>query len=160
MVKKFSDQNKVYRKIAYCCLSVTVIEILMEYFGSCLCKGIKFKIVGDFESFYLCHCRYCRKDTGSAHAANLFSTSAKIEWLKSETEIKTYQPPKSSHVKAFCANCGSALPNLQMDNKLLVVPAGCLDTELLKIPDAHIFVSNKANWDESLEKVKKFERLP
>jgi len=160
MVKKFSDQNKVYRKIAYCCLSVTVIEILMEYFGSCLCKGIKFKIIGDFESFYLCHCRYCRKDTGSAHAANLFSTTAKIEWLKSETEIRTFQPPRSNHVKAFCANCGSALPNFQMDNKLLVVPAGCLDTELLKIPDAHIFVSNKANWDESLEKVKKFERLP
>ena len=44
--------------------------------------------------------------------------------------------------------------------KLLVVPAGCLDTKLEKKPDAHIFVSNRANWDESLEKINKFERLP
>jgi hypothetical protein len=84
----------------------------MEYLGSCLCKGIKFKVTGDFEHFYLCHCRYCRKDTGSAHAANLFSTTATLEWIKTETEIKTFQPHKSNHVKAFCTNCGSALPNL------------------------------------------------
>lgn len=132
----------------------------MEYRGSCLCKGAKFKVTGDFESFFLCHCRYCQKDTGSAHAANLFSTTAKLEWLKRETGIRSFQPHKSNHVKAFCTNCGSALPNLQMDGKLLVVPAGCLDTKLNKKPNAHIFMSNKASWDKSLENIKKIERLP
>ena len=132
----------------------------MEYLGSCLCKGVKFKISGDFESFYLCHCRYCRKDTGSAHAANLFSATAKLEWIKQETEIRSFQPHKSKHVKAFCTHCGSALPNLQMDGKLLVVPAGSLDTKLKLRPDAHIFIANKAEWDESLEQIHKFERLP
>ncbi|WP_167611959.1 GFA family protein [Maribellus sediminis] len=132
----------------------------MEYSGSCLCKGVKFKISGEFESFYLCHCRYCRKDTGSAHAANLFSSTAKLEWIKRETEIRSFQPHKSKHVKAFCTHCGSALPNLQMDGKLLVVPAGSLDTKLKLRPDAHIFIANKAEWDESLEQIHKFERLP
>jgi hypothetical protein len=42
------------------------------YSGSCLCGEIRFEIEGEFERFYLCHCEYCRKDTGSAHAANLF----------------------------------------------------------------------------------------
>ncbi|WP_167618639.1 GFA family protein [Maribellus sediminis] len=132
----------------------------MEYLGSCLCKGVKFKISGDFESFYLCHCRYCRKDTGSAHAANLFSATAKLEWIKRDTEIRSFQPHNSKHVKAFCTHCGSALPNLQMDGKLLVVPAGSLDTKLKLRPDAHIFIANKAEWDESLEQIHKFERLP
>ena len=132
----------------------------MEYQGSCLCKGVQFKINGYFESFYLCHCSYCRKDTGSAHAANLFSTSAKLEWIKRETEVSVFQLPETNHAKAFCATCGSALPNLQMGGKLLVVPAGCLDTELKKRPNAHLFISSKAAWDEALEEVKKFERLP
>ncbi|MFB6317767.1 GFA family protein [Saccharicrinis sp. FJH54] len=132
----------------------------MEYLGSCLCKGIKFRITGDFENFYLCHCRYCRKDTGSAHAANLFSTTAKLEWIKTETKIKVFQPHKSNHLKAFCTNCGSALPNLQMEGQLLAVPAGCLDTTLDIRPDAHIFISNKASWDESLETIRKFDCLP
>ena len=132
----------------------------MEYLGSCLCKGIKFKVIGEFESFYLCHCRYCRKDTGSAHAANLFSTTARIIWVKKESEIRTFQPSKSNHMKAFCTKCGTALPHLQMEGKLLVVPAGCLDTKLEKRPDAHIFISNKASWDEALEKINQFECLP
>lgn len=132
----------------------------MEYLGSCLCKGITFKVIGDFERFYLCHCRYCRKDTGSAHAANLFSTTAKLEWIKTETDMKTFQPPRSNHAKAFCTNCGSALPNVQMDGQLLVVPAGCLDTKLEKRPDAHIFISNKASWDDSLEKIDQIEGAP
>ena len=68
----------------------------MVYLGSCLCKGVKFRVKGNFESFYLCHCRYCRKDTGTAHAANLFSASAKLEWLKRDTEIGIYKPQKSA----------------------------------------------------------------
>ncbi|MCB1171135.1 MAG: GFA family protein [Leptospiraceae bacterium] len=132
----------------------------MEFRGSCLCKGIKFKILGDFESFYLCHCRYCRKDTGSAHAANLFSSTASIEWVRLRTEIRSYQPKRSSHVRAFCTHCGSALPNLQAGGSLLVVPAGCLDTRLEKKPDAHIFVSHRASWDQSLEKIMKYDALP
>ncbi|RIH65827.1 GFA family protein [Mariniphaga sediminis] len=132
----------------------------MEHLGSCLCRKVKFKVTGDFESFYLCHCRYCRKDTGSAHAANLFSTTAKLEWIKGENEVRTFQVAKSDHAKGFCTHCGSALPNLQMDGTLLVVPAGSLDTKLHKRPDGHIFISNKANWDESLETVQKYERFP
>ncbi|MBF4692012.1 GFA family protein [Fusibacter ferrireducens] len=132
----------------------------MEYLGSCLCKSVKFKITGEFEDFYLCHCKYCRKDSGSAHAANLFSTHAELIWLKGKEHVKTYQLEDTNHVKGFCSICGSALPNLQMDGSLVVVPAGSLDSKLDKKPDGHIFMSNKANWDESLENVDKYERFP
>ena len=132
----------------------------MEYLGSCLCRAVKYRVVGEFESFYLCHCRYCQKDTGSAHAANLFSSTARLEWIKGENNVRTFQVEKSNHQKTFCLKCGSAVPNVQMEGKLLVVPAGSLDCNLDKIPNGHIFISNKANWDEALETVKKYERFP
>jgi hypothetical protein len=44
----------------------------------------------DFEKFYLCHCERCRKDTGSAHAANLFSSTAKLKWLSGQEKSKTF----------------------------------------------------------------------
>ncbi len=132
----------------------------MEYLGSCLCRTVKYKVVGEFESFYLCHCRYCQKDTGSAHAANLFSSTATLEWIKGENNVQVFQVKKSNHVKAFCVTCGSAVPNVQMEGQLLVVPAGSLDCKLDKLPDGHIFISNKANWDDALETVQKFQRFP
>ena len=128
--------------------------------GSCLCGAVTFEIVGDFERFYLCHCSRCRKDTGSAHAANLFSSSAQVHWLSGKEKITTFTLPETQHSKSFCSICGSALPNLQMDGKLLVVPAGSLDCDVTIPPSAHIFVASKANWDEDLHKAPMIPTLP
>lgn len=131
-----------------------------KHSGSCLCGQLKFDIEGSFQSFYLCHCKHCQKDTGSAHAANLFSTDAKINWISGVGNIQTFVLPGTRHTKSFCAQCGSALPNLQMDGKLLVVPAGSLDTEVTNKPTGHIFCASRANWDSGLEYVKTFGQLP
>ncbi|HEY1080435.1 MAG TPA: GFA family protein [Bdellovibrio sp.] len=131
-----------------------------KHSGSCLCEQIKFSVDGDFVSFFLCHCKHCQKDTGSAHAANLFATSAKLNWLSGEDKIKTYNLPNTRHTKSFCQECGAAVPNLQMDGKLLVVPAGSLNTEVTIKPTAHIFCSSRASWEDSLPAAPKFEKLP
>ncbi len=128
--------------------------------GSCQCGAVKFQVSGPFESFFLCHCSRCRKDTGSAHAANLFSTVAKITWLSGEDRIKTYRVPESRHEKSFCSECGSAVPGIQMDGALLVVPAGSLDTPVDIRPNAHICLSSRANWDDGLDEVTRLEGLP
>lgn len=131
-----------------------------KHSGSCLCEQVKFDIEGNFESFFLCHCKHCQKDTGSAHAANLFSTSAKLNWISGQDQITTYVLPPTRHTKSFCQTCGSALPNLQMDGKLLVVPAGSLNTEVSIKPNAHIFLSSQAEWCKHLDQAARFEKFP
>ena len=129
------------------------------YSGSCLCGTVKFEIKGEFDSFYLCHCHHCQKDTGSAHAANLFSQSASLVWLSGEDAVTSFTLPGTRHSKSFCQLCGSALPGTSIPG-LLVVPAGCLDTKVSMRPAAHIFLSSKAAWDEGLGEVPGFEGLP
>jgi len=133
---------------------------MTEHHGACLCGKVTFEIKGDFEHFYLCHCSHCRKDTGSAHASNLFAQSAKLIWLSGEENIRTYTLPGTHHTKSFCKNCGSALPQIQMNGHLLVVPAGCLDSSLAIQPDAHIFMASKAEWDNTSDQRPKFEQGP
>jgi hypothetical protein len=135
-------------------------EIIMKYSGSCLCGAVNFEVEGDFDNFYLCHCERCRKDTGSAHAANLFSHTAQLRWLSGEDKVKIFNFRSEGHIKSFCSNCGSALPNIQMNGKLLVVPAGSLDSDINIKPDGHIYYASKANWDKKLEEVPKFDVLP
>jgi hypothetical protein len=131
-----------------------------KFLGSCLCGEVRFAVVGAFERFFLCHCGRCRKDSGSAHAANLFSSTARITWLAGEAKIRTFQVPSTRHSKSFCSECGSALPCLQMNGALLVVPAGSLDSALSMRPDAHIFIASRADWDMRLEHVPTFDELP
>jgi hypothetical protein len=131
-----------------------------RYAGSCLCGAARFEVLGEFERFYLCHCEFCRKDTGSAHAANLFSSTAVLKWVAGEDQVRQFNLPGARHSKCFCATCGAALPMMQMQGQLLVVPAGSLNGEVRIRPDAHLFVSSKASWDDELEKVPAFERFP
>ncbi len=128
--------------------------------GACQCGAVRFQISGTFESFFLCHCGRCRKDTGSAHGANLFSSTATITWLSGHDNIKTYRVPASRHRKCFCSECGSALPRDQVDNGLLIVPAGSLDSAIGIRPQAHICFASRAEWDAHLEDVPKLDGLP
>lgn len=128
--------------------------------GSCLCAKVKFEVEGNFESFFLCHCKFCQKDTGSAHAANLFSTSANLSWLSGEDFVKTFNLSNTRHIKSFCSHCGSAVPSIQNEGKLIVVPAGSLDVPIKIKPNARLFVASKANWEEGLETIPSFDGLP
>ena len=128
--------------------------------GSCLCQQVKYEVEGNFDGFILCHCTYCQKDTGSAHAANLFSSSAKLNWISGKDKVKTFNLVPTRHTKSFCVDCGSAMPSLQMGGQLLVVPAGSLDTEVPVKPQAHIFYASKASWENGLDQITKFEKLP
>jgi hypothetical protein len=131
-----------------------------RHYGSCLCGAVRFEVEGSFERFFLCHCSFCRKDTGSAHGANLFSTTARLTWLAGEDQVTTYHLPSTRHAKSFCKTCGSALPRLHAGTTALIVPAGSLESPLMMRPDAHIFVASRADWDRELETVPTFDRLP
>ncbi|MGC8120445.1 GFA family protein [Marinobacter sp. VGCF2001] len=131
---------------------------MTEHFGSCLCGTVSFKVKGEFDSFYLCHCQHCQKDTGAAYAANLFSRTAKLVWHSGAHAVTSFTLPGTRHNKSFCQLCGSALPSSHTSG-LLVVPAGCLDTEISLSPTAHIFSNSNAAWDKELEKVPMFEGL-
>lgn len=131
-----------------------------KHLGSCLCETVKYEITGDFESFYLCHCKYCQKDTGSAHAANLFSTTAQISWTAGQEKVKNFNLQATRHCKSFCMECGSALPHLQMDGQLLVTPAGSLNTKVNIKPTAHLFCASQASWENDMAEAKKFQTYP
>ncbi|WP_077338510.1 GFA family protein [Pseudocolwellia agarivorans] len=128
--------------------------------GSCLCGSVKYELSGDFQSFFLCHCSRCQKDTGSAHAANLFAKASILTWLKGEAEVTTYQHQNSLHTKSFCQKCGSTLPTATKTDNSIIVPAGSLDSPVPISPTAKIFVSSCANWTKNLDNVPNYEELP
>lgn len=128
--------------------------------GSCLCGAVRFEISGAFDNFFLCHCSRCRKGSGSAHGANLFATQASLAWQSGADRVATYQVPGSRHARSFCTVCGSALPMLQLDGALLVVPAGSLDGPVPIRPNAHLCWDSRADWDEGLDAVARLGGLP
>ncbi|AUD78181.1 aldehyde-activating protein [Kangiella profundi] len=131
----------------------------MQITGSCLCGKVQFDISDNFDSFYLCHCSRCRKATGTAHGANLFATKATLNWLKGQELVKTFNLPNTRFTKSFCTECGSSVPT-EIKGKLVIVPAGCLDSSPTINPTAHIFFDDRASWEDKLSDTKRFAALP
>lgn len=128
--------------------------------GSCCCGDVAFTIKDCFSNFYFCHCKQCKKLTGTAHASNLFTSPDNINWTCGEDKIKRYDHQERSFSKAFCENCGSGLPFLSKDEKSLIVPAGSLNEESSKKLDAHIFYSEQTEWHKSSLAAAKFSGFP
>lgn len=129
-----------------------------KHLGACLCGAINFEADGTFDRFYLCHCGHCQKDSGSAHTANIFSSSAKLVWLSGQDKLTTYTLPDTRHTRSFCSICGSAMPYTL--GSMLVVPAGALTTSVGMVPDARIFVASRATWERDLSDIPSFDRFP
>lgn len=119
---------------------------MREIKGSCLCGKIHFTVRDNFKKFFFCHCRQCRKISGSAHAANLFATPSDLIFIKGEESTIRYQYPERFFTKVFCSTCGTGVPYISGNGTLLIVPAGTLDEEPTKVPDAQIFCEEQTQW--------------
>jgi hypothetical protein len=128
--------------------------------GSCLCGAVRFRIHGAFEHFFLCYCSRCRKGSGSAHAANLFSSTATIEWLNGAEKRRNFQLPDSRHATCFCNDCGSSLPMGEGESGFIMVPAGSLDTPVAISPEARIFFASRAEWVDDIDGVETLDGSP
>ena len=68
--------------------------------GGCLCGAVRYEVTGEPYVSGLCHCKTCRKLTGS-------SFSATANWRRDEFrmtgELQTYER------RQFCPTCGARL---------------------------------------------------
>lgn len=130
------------------------------YLGGCLCGAVRYEVTGVFEAFMLCHCMRCRRGSGSAHAANVFSETATLRWVAGEQSVRSFRLPETRHARSFCGRCGAAVPSLHMDGVLVVVPAGSLDDPVGLPSPTHIHCADSASWERQCADAPRFAGLP
>lgn len=116
--------------------------------GSCLCGSIRYRIDEELSDFGYCHCRSCRKASGSAHGANAGVERDRFVLDDGADCLREFESSPGKF-RAFCGNCGSPLyAYLDASPEVIRVRLGSLDTPFAKRPKAHTFVSDKADWDD------------
>ena len=129
--------------------------------GSCLCERVRYQVTGPFEVFHLCHCSQCRRSTGTAHAANIFTSEDRLEWLAGKELVKRYIPDKPGVIsKSFCSHCGSLVPYTSLKSGKLIIPAGSLlETPGIQ-PEDNIFWGDRADWYDAGLDAEHVEQFP
>jgi hypothetical protein len=129
--------------------------------GSCVCGGAAFVMPGRPLRAYNCHCSRCRKARGAAHGSNLFTPAGGLRYTRGEYLLVSYKLPGARYfMQVFCRTCGSALPRIDHERGLAVVPMGALDDDPGIRPQAHIFVGSKAPWYEITDDLPRHEEYP
>lgn len=130
------------------------------YEGSCLCGKIRYRIDSELSDFGYCHCRSCRKASGSAHAANAGVDRQHFTLLDSAGLLREYESSPGKF-RAFCCNCGSPIfAYLTRTKHLIRLRLGTLDTPFTKKAKAHIFVAESAPWHRIDGDLAQFEEWP
>ena len=118
-----------------------------KYHGQCLCGAIQYELA-DFSSRVAnCHCTMCRKFHGAAFATFGEVKYQDFSWIKGEAALSAYTACNGT-TRKFCKHCGSSLvfETSDANGSCVEIALGTLDTPVPRLPDAHIFVTNKANW--------------
>jgi hypothetical protein len=127
------------------------------YTGGCLCGAVRFEIDGAIRDIVYCHCSQCRKAQGSAFASNGNVNSAQFRLVRGEDQLTAYES-SPGQFKYFCRVCGSPIMS-----KLPAVPEqvrvrlGTIESDISERPQAHIFVSSKANWETLCGELPRYE---
>jgi hypothetical protein len=117
---------------------------------------VRFEIAGKVSGIGHCHCSLCRKATGTASNAVLLTSARSFRWLEGEELGQSWERP-TGWGTTFCRVCGSPLPRVHPNGKVLWVPAGILDDDSGTRVEQHIFVGSKAPWDEIHDGVPQYE---
>lgn len=124
--------------------------------GSCLCRNVAYEIDGELSDFGQCHCRSCRKASGSAFGANAGVDRAAFRLLSGADTLREFESSPGK-VRVFCSRCGSPIyAYLTRTPDVLRIRLGSLDTPLAARARAHTFVSDKADWED----IEAFSSLP
>ena len=128
--------------------------------GSCLCGAVRYTATGEAQRFYHCHCKRCRKASGTGHASNLF-LAGRLDWGSGEDQLISYKLPEAERfTNTFCRICGSRMPRFIEKLDMVFIPAGSLDEEPDLAPQARIFTGSRADWSCEGTEVPVFTEYP
>lgn len=127
------------------------------YQGSCLCGNVKFTISSKINDIIYCHCSLCRKAQGSAFATNANVETKNFKFLSGENNLTAY-PSSGSQKKYFCKTCGSPIMSKNsLSPENIRIRLGTIESDIRERPEAHVFVSSKANWETIAGDIPQYE---
>jgi len=117
--------------------------------GGCTCQQVRYRLIGTPLIVHACHCRWCQRETGTAHALNALYEADRVVHTAGEPEIvPTPSASGKGQMIARCPTCRVAVWSNypQAGPAIRFVRVGTIDNPDLYPPDIHIYTSSRQPW--------------
>ena len=117
-------------------------EIVLE--GGCLCRSVRYRIVGISKSIGHCHCQLCQKASGAPFVTWATYTTNQFMFVRGEP---AFFDSSAKGKWGFCSACGTALTfkSSDYDNEIDVTVCS-MDCPDNISPDYHIWTVSQRRW--------------
>jgi hypothetical protein len=113
--------------------------------GACACGATEYEVEDAFVYAMNCHCSKCRAATGSAYKPMGGIQREKLRVTRQDVPMFVWGEPNAGDFR--CGVCGSFLYSVVRSGEWVHVTLGSLVDTPSKVPDHHIFVGSKAEWE-------------
>jgi hypothetical protein len=129
--------------------------------GKCLCGQALYSCDAEPIASFICNCKDCQRQTGSAFFVGLAVPDGTIE---TEGKLATYTQPGGATGRLvhrrFCPECGSPLLLQIEESGRTYIMAGTLDDTSVVKPVRAIFCASKQSWVPLPSDVPQFDGSP
>lgn len=116
--------------------------------GQCQCGEVKYRVVGQPVTLFVCHCTECQRQSSSAFGMALWVRNADVQFLSGEPKKWVRSMPSGRSMACdFCSTCGTRLFHKVLEqSELLSIKPGTLNNTKLLEPIGHIWTKSKQQW--------------
>jgi hypothetical protein len=117
--------------------------------GGCLCRAVRYQVVGDPRLSGICHCTLCKRITGSAFGFVAYFDEAAVQITRGV--LNTYQfcsDESGRWIKLeFCTTCGTTVTwTAEWSPGTRAIAVGTLDEPNWTKPTIHIWTRSALDW--------------
>ncbi|ASJ76771.1 GFA family protein [Granulosicoccus antarcticus] len=132
--------------------------------GGCVCKKVRYSLIGSPLRVTICHCTWCQRRTGSAFGVELVFHEDQVLFHPDTLSVYRHISDESGRWldQHFCNNCGSSIGlTLESVPSIQSISVGTLDkqnwSELTNLERRHVFVRSARQWSDIPGDVEQYE---
>ena len=110
--------------------------------------------------FFFVTVNIVKKIRGRHMRQTYFQLRLESSGYQEKIKLKTLTFRQQDTLKVFVPSVGRLYRTFKWKENSWLSPAGSIDGGLSMKPNAHIFVSSKAEWDKGLDRITMIEKLP
>lgn len=134
-------------------------DVQVTLAGGCLCGAVRYRLSGHQGSVPLCHCQYCRRQSGAEAVAWLEVLLEDFRWTGAEPRYYRYSSELAPEVRrAFCPECGSSLTWERVGAENVNVATGTLDDPTVVSPTHHCWAPRQLEWTRRDDGLPRYEK--
>ncbi|QGA14952.1 hypothetical protein EYB26_002608 [Talaromyces marneffei] len=137
--------------------------------GNCLCGTVQYELSGPPIINVLCHCKNCKKSTGSSFMANSIFKKTQLRIHTGQQNLRTYHDSQTDAKvtvnRSFCTTCGSSLFITNDVSPMLegavIVTSGTMNLEGKEwAPKQEYYCRSRGSWVPVIEGTERNNTLP